>query len=488
MSVDGLVPRVMVDTFKYNVYLDTEKKLFEENLCCKLDADVSLADVYISDADVIDYLCVCDPEKIKSVESNIFKYKLRKSYRSEDSTDEHSISEVLTKTLHELTIEDRNMVMIAYLVLEGTGKIWCTFGDRYNNATTFYNKKDSTLSTTKNNLRCLVNSHNLLKILQRFIKDYVLDDIFKSGKVNNEINVAKNFVSYVRVGDDLIRQVNFTGICDMGMCIRSPEILSGVHEFIVLDLSNAYNNVTYDFMYDVLVKYLSVNLALGITRLIRHTRFYDTYIGKEMRRNKGVPQGCPISMDIFILCMDYLSKQYIGCLTSKYPQMKYGVDYSMQIYVDDVLLVLKTGVSKGLGGDMLCILDGIFNANHFMLNMKKSRISRGLCGVVNLEVVASDHKYLGIYLESDPVKYLQLVENEIRMKWPQNPNMKSLAILNQNVNVALYEANRQLNQRLVMSLRGKLNYRLRPFASSNEERGEFMLRHGYGALGAILYG
>ena len=121
---------------------------------------------------------------------------------------------------------------------------------------------------------------------------------------------------------------------------------------MLLDLSNAYNNVYYTILYEVLNHYLDdETFSEGITNLIRNIKYYDPKLKLRIKRNKGIPQGCASSTDIFVLCMDYISKQIIAELKEQL-DLKYNVDYKMIIYVDDILILFKTPRAENLSMDI----------------------------------------------------------------------------------------------------------------------------------------
>lgn len=483
----------VVDWFRYDVFKDTQKKLYEPGLEDKFDMTTSPGQIYLSDMEMVEVMLGIPDAELKDLEDNLHKYRLIKSRSGEDSAAPHKLSEVLTQSLQEITKEDRNLIMCAYLGIIKTGRIWKSFAIEFNSARAFYAKKAKSAPSARDNLRCLINSHNILKILQRFIKDNILNRIFEAGLVDTDIHQAKKCREVVQ-GDTA--QVSFEKIAELGSRIHQLGHQNGQTGFIMLDMSNAYNNVKYDFLAQVLNHYLSRvytddpqtanNLAIGITRLIRLTKYWDPYIKEELKRNKGVPQGCPISSDLYIICMDYVFREIIPRV-NKELGLQLGRDYRLQVYVDDILIEILSANGFREANRMLELMTEIFTSYHFKLNLAKSCATANLAHGLALPVIHPEHKYLGIYMESDPQKYLSLVEEEFRNRFPRNQNVHTLRSMEDNLAQVFQAKNGQPNHRVISMVRGKLNYRLTPFAKTNPERHAFLGGKGYPGLAEILW-
>ena len=480
-----------VDWFRYEVFKDTQTKLYEPGLDDKFDMNTCDQQIYLSDWEMVEVMLGIPDAELKDLEVNLHKYRLIKSRSGEDSATPHKLSEVLTQSLQEITKEDRNLIMCAYLGIIKTGRIWKSF--EFNTARAFYAKKAKSAPSARDNLRCLINSHNLLKILQRFIKDNILNRIFEAGLVDTNIHQAKKCREIIQ-GDTA--QVSFEKIAELGSRIHQQTHKTGQTGFIMLDMSNAYNNIKYDFLAHVLNQYLShvytddpqtaTYLATGITRLIRLTKYWDPYIKEELKRNKGVPQGCPISSDLYIICMDYVFRQIIPRV-SKELGLQLGRDYRLQVYVDDILIEILSELGFLEAARMLELMTDIFTGYHFKLNLAKSCATANLAPGLALPVISSEHKYLGIYMESDPRKYLALVEEEFRNRFPRNQKVHTLQMMEDNLAQVFQAKNGQPNHRVISMVRGKLNYRLTPFAKTNPERHEFLAGLGYQGLAEVLW-
>jgi len=495
--------KTRVDWFRYEVFKETQQKLYELNLVDQFDQDKTDRQIYLSDQEMVEVMLgIPDPE-LKDLEDNLHKYRLIKSRSGEDSSIPHKLSEVLTQSLQEITKEDRNLIMCAYLGIIKTGRMWQSFAIEYNIAKAFYAKKAKSTPSARDNLRCLINSHNLLKILQRFIKDNILNRIFESGLVDTDIHQARKCrdinnrnVSLHHENMDGVVTINFERIAELGSRIHQLGHQNGQTGFIMLDMSNAYNNIKYDFLAHVLNHYLSrvypddlqtaANLAVGITRLIRLTKYWDPYIKEELKRNKGVPQGCPISSDLYIICMDYVFREIIPRV-NKELGLQLGSDYQLQVYVDDILIEILTPLGFREAPKVLELMTNIFTGYHFKLNLAKSCATANLGAGLALPVIQPDHKYLGIYMESDPRKYLALIEEEFRNRFPRNQKVHSFKEMEDNLAQVFQAKNGQPNHRVISMVRGKLNYRLTPFAKTNPKRHEFMAGLGYPGLAEVLW-
>ena len=494
--------KTRVDWFRYEVFKETQQKLYEPNLVDQFDVNVSDQQIYLSDKEMVEIMLGIQDEEMKDLEDNLHKYRLVKSRSGEDSSVPHKLSEVLTQSLQEITKEDRNLIMCTYLGIIKTGRIWRSFANEFNTAKAFYAKKAKSTPSARDNLRCLINSHNLLKILQRFIKDNILNRIFESGLVDTDIHQARkcrgvnaNISSHHENMDEVIT-INFEKIAELGSRIHQQGHQNGETGFIMLDMSNAYNNVKYDFLAHVLNHYLSrvypnepqtaTNLATGIARLIRLTKYWHPYIKEELKRNKGVPQGCPISADLYIICMDYVFREIIPRV-SKDLGLQLGRDYRLQVYVDDILIEILSAKGFRDANKMLELMTEIFTSYHFKLNLAKSCATANLAPGLALPIINPEHKYLGIYMESDPRRYLSLVEEEFRNRFPRNAKVHTFRAMEDNLAQVFQAKNGQPKHRVISMVRGKLNYRLTPFAKTNLERHGFLAGHGYPGLAETLW-
>ena len=230
-------------------------------------------------------------------------------------------------------------------------------------------------------------------------------------------------------GNELKRKVCFDSVSNISKVIHLINT-----NYMLLDLSNAFNNVKYSFLEMILNKYLLVdndsdkkNISRSITRLIYLIKYHDKREMLYINRNKGIPQGSSISSDLFIICMDYILNEVINELKERYI-LKYNKDYKMICFIDDILIILKNKNGDNHCNDIYNVMEEVFNKYNFILNEKKSKRSKELNNSV-LKCINTEDKYLGIYIERDLDKYLDLLETEIRQKYKFNPKFNSFSTL-----------------------------------------------------------
>ena len=369
---------------------------------------------------------------------------------------------------------------LTLLMLIKSQVIWSYFEEHYLKARVFYKKKKANMPLTPENSRCLLDCHNILKFVCRYLKYTYLDPLYDHGIVDVSIHRARNcYIKTVinRKQTDMSAPVFYNKLCFESVASIAMTVKTAECPFIALDLTNAYNNVYLDKLYPELVDDLPI--ALGLVRLCHLIKYEDIPLGWLMNKNKGIPQGCPISMDLFILYMDKTVKKIIRAIATGLGY-QHGPDYEFIIYVDDILILLKR-VSEVQG--LLDIIDTEFKRIKFQINWAKSYKSHHPeLACVRLTSAAPDTKYLGLYLETDPRKYMELVEKDIAYKYHNNPHLASLS----QFNGALI-AGVAFPVRIIQSIRGTLNFRLRPFAITREEKHGFLNRMGYPHIAEALY-
>lgn len=434
---------------------------------------------------------------LKSME----QFKLRKTKNGEDEPMDSPESMVSTIRMSKLDSERFNKMSLMYLIMLNEGKLWLEFNDHIN-AQVFYRRKDRAKSLTAENSRCLADCDNLLKIICRNIKYNILDEVFVQGRVNVNINRAKRcFVKYHTDNDNNIcRKLCFDSVANIGCILHKTD-----HPYMLLDLSNAYNNVLFPMLHNVISQYLPdpdsihpdakngnfnmfydirndqelKNISQSMTYLIQQIKYFDKGLGVELQRNKGVPQGSALSIDLFIICMDYILKECIDRLRVDL-DLKYNRDYKIIVYVDDILILLKTEKAYMACTDMLDIINQTFASHHFKMNPKKSKCSPILADKYgcDVQIVKPSDKYLGIFIERDLNKYMALVEKEMATRYHYNPNMQSFVDMDRNI------LNMKIHERA--QVRGKLQFMLCPFAKDKVEKGNVMIKLGYNNIAKLF--
>jgi len=443
----------------------------------------------------------------------ISKYKLHKTKYGEDEQIDSKETIVNTIAMSKLDIKTQHKIAIMYLIMLKEGKLWLEFNNNIR-ANIFYRRKDQCAPLTAINSRCLADCNNLSKIISRHIKYAIIEEIFVRGLVNTNINRARRcFIKYYDdTNGDTYRRLCFERVSDIGCILHKTK-----HQYILLDLSNAYNNVHFSFLYNIISEYLPnpkldsakhtlsnnttqnnnnnqnnkyydiktedelKNICKAIVHLMREIRYYDESSNIEILRNKGVPQGSAISIDLFIICMDYILKQCIKNLSIKLG-LRYNVDYKLVVYVDDILILLKNKTAYTYCNNIMAIIAHTFSTYNFKMNDKKTKCSPLLVDKYNCnsEPIQPHDKYLGIYIEPDLFKYMQLIEIEIAKRYIQIPYMQSFQKIDDAAKSKI------LKNRDELCIRGKLQYVLSPFAHDKYERAAIMVKMGYPHIAALF--
>lgn len=456
----------------------------------------------------------------------ISKYKLHKTKHGEDEQIDSKETIVNTIKMSKLDIENRHKMATMYLIMLKEGRLWLEFNSNIC-ANIFYRRKDRCGALTAVNSRCLADCDNLFKIICRHVKYAIIEEIFVRGLVNTNINRARRcFIKYYDDKTrDTYRRLCFESIANIGCILHKTK-----HQYILLDLSNAYNNVTFSFLATLLSFYLPnpnntndppnntndtnntnnhtkkqhnktcantcdnidafydvktndelKNISNAIVHMMREIRYYDRQNNIEILRNKGVPQGSAISIDLFIICMDYILKQCIKEIKIQLG-LHYNVDYKLVAYVDDILVLLKNEIAYIKCNNIIDTISHTFANYNFKMNDKKTKCSPLLVDKYhcNSSPIQPSDKYLGIYIESDPAKYLQLVATEMAKRYSQIPYMQSFREMDNAAKLNI------LKSRDEMCIRGKLQYVLSPFASDKFERASIMEKMGYPHIAALF--
>ena len=123
------------------------------------------------------------------------------------------------------------------------------------------------------------------------------------------------------------------------------EVKKESYQTIFLDMKNAYGSVNSKFMGKVLKYYGFPNtIVRQISNFILERK---VIYGKEVRNwNTGLSQGLGVSNTLFILCMNYIIKDF----NKKYSK-KYGVKiddntFFVQMYADDIVIFLNKNYSS----------------------------------------------------------------------------------------------------------------------------------------------
>lgn len=462
------------------------KKLYEDSL----NADNNKLDylkeekIFVSDKDSFNIKenLTKNPNKrqYKKIVKQVSQFKLKKHKKGEDTPYEHNTTEICTQQMEKITQEMYKQISLTIYCMIKYGKLY--FQDDYNQANVFFLHKKTNENLTPENSRCIVNCDNKLKILTRYIREYFITPIFNQGLVNTNINrVKKCFIRYLDSGKTKTK-LCFESVSNVGSIIQLTQ-----HKFILLDLSNAFNNVTYSFLDFILNHYIQIdddfkkkNIVESIVKLIAEIKFKHKKTKTQIGRNKGIPQGSAVSVDLFVLCMDFIIKEIINNIGNL--GLKYNRDYKIIIYVDDILFLIKNHECESQLPNIVKIFVDVMDKYHFKMNSKKSKKSPDIDSkYCDFDILEDDEKYLGIYYQKDPSKYLKIIEGEICQKWIHNPNYRTLKDVEEVLKAG------KVRMKNIKRLRGKLQYRLRPFAKTVENRFDLITQLGYPHIAKALF-
>ncbi len=261
-------------------------------------------------------------EQYEHIYNIISTFKLLKKKDGENGPDMLESNVIATLHMEKLHETQLHHATLTILILLNNGRIWSYFDDNYLFAKVFYKKKKQTQPLTTTNSRCLVDCHNILKYVTRYVKYYIIDKIYDpaAGLINTDINLARKCIvrTYSRISAETNEPIYYTKLCFESVANIAMILKTTTYPYIALDLTNAYNNVVFDKAFPILKQYIDTRFqqtnnyyAEGIIRLCYAIKYKDIPLERLMRRNKGIPQGSPISMDLFIIMMDHLIKQVI---------------------------------------------------------------------------------------------------------------------------------------------------------------------------------
>jgi hypothetical protein len=421
----------------------------------------------------------------ETIYDRVSEFKLVKLKEGENTP--INLDSIQIGTMHMEPIYDEKLVVasITLLILQREQRLWSYFTNNYIYANIYYKKKD-TVRLSPDNSRCIVDCDNILKYVNRYIKYYIIDTVYETQNlVDTDIHRARKCIEKVfnRPNKTTGEPIYYYKLCFESVSDIAMILYNSPYPFIALDLTNAYNNVVYESIYPIMTHYLGEN-ALCILRLCQAIKYKDPVLNINMKRNKGIPQGSPLSMDLFIIIMDWLCKQIINDIAAEYG-LQHNIDYQIICYVDDIQVLLKTVQAQTRVSQILDTFDSVFTKYNFILNRKKCYKSRHIeIADCQLPEYGSSEKYLGIYLEKDADKYLKIVEQAIADKYHQNPDMQSLAIINSTL--PKYK-NKTCGERIVRALRGVFQYRLKPFAKSREELHKFFTDRGFTNIAEYIF-
>lgn len=514
----------LFNNLNYNTNNNTNDNISTDNT----DADNISSD----NIDYYDmYIAKNDNNKVyyEKILNTVSTYKIKKSKKDEDTINKCHINIIYSKLNEEINTDNHTHISMLLCLALKEGILLGNDINKICYGNIFYKKKKHMEQLTITNSRCLIALDNKLKHIIKYLRDTFISPCFYpkefnvdfdfKNTVDQSINTAKKVVKY----DNTNLTFCFDTVSNIAIeCMNEP------CDKIQLDLSNAFNNVSYELIDTVLNEYLDaklfkqlltdnelqdlkldtdlqmkleyykqnfISLFIYITSSIKYydnniinylhqsnmlntkTKFNKTIIDKlsVINRNKGLPQGCSFSTDVFIMCMDYIIKNVILRLENKY-NIIYDSDYSIKCYVDDIMLFLKTESSKQQYNTIIQCFTDEFTKYKFAINSDKTLFSQSCTTYIDMEkykdsIIKNNDKFLGIYYENDIVKYSELINLELKYKYHQDTRKHSLYNINNYIGELeatnnYTKLNLFLNKtKFKLQLEGKLRYRLSKFVN-----------------------
>lgn len=138
---------------------------------------------------------------------------------------------------------------------------------------------------------------------------------------------------------------------------------------VFLDLKEAFPSLPHELVWFVLEKSGCHPRTIRLLKQIyadNHT-FYqcETILSERIRLVKGVRQGCPLSMTLFCLSIDFLI-QKVGALPNHLRLL--NTDLFMLAYADDLVLIARNSSELH---NRLNLLQSLTNAVHLVFNAAK---------------------------------------------------------------------------------------------------------------------
>jgi hypothetical protein len=469
-----------------------------------------------------------------NIYNTITNYKLIKHKKGEDKNDIIKHNEIYTRSNN--IVNSNDYTYIANLIMQMlfdyndncmmlSEKLW--------NSNIYYKKKNKKLELTPTNSRAIVSVNKYLKHINKFFTEYFIKPIFLSNNIDPQIHTVLQ-VYTKKIGYDIVNFNTVATIANTSVLDERPKIQ--------LDLSNAFNNVDYDFLYNVLShyyektnindfiklifsnnndnddtteKYLDTfsnddinkikhNFITSFINIIKNINYIDNNLFNifqkisaeinipfsdinpnlyTLKRNKGLPQGCSFSTDLFILCMDYITKEIFSNINSKY-NITLGIDYSCKIYVDDIMITIIT--QRGIDNIKHIIneFEIIFTKYKYKINTNKTKFSPELLTYLinenNLDsicdfIFTDDDKFLGIYYSNDISNYIHIFNQEIFETYSRGQDKQKLSLETIDKHLQDLELHNQKGirkfldkKKFKLSLCGKINYRFSKFLYSGE--------------------
>lgn len=461
-----------------------------------------------------------------NIYNTISNYKLIKNNKGETCTTNIKHNEIYTRLNKIVNLKDYKYITNTIMNILFSNDNNIIYSEKLYNSDIYYKKKNKTLELSPKNSRAIVSVNKHLKHINKFFTEYFIKPIFLSNNIDTRIHTVLQV--YTRKNNyDIVNFNTISNIANISVIDEKPKIQ--------LDLSNAFNNVDYEFLYTVLLHYfkktqiddflnlilsnnddditenyldsfsnddinkLKHNFITSFINIIKNINYIDNKlhtlfqkVAKELnipfsdinpdlytlKRNKGLPQGCSFSTYLFILCMDYITKEIFANINSKY-NINLFVDYTCKIYVDDIMLTIIT--QRGLDNikNIINEFEISFTKYNFKINTNKTKFSSELLPYFinknNLDSISNfiftdNDKFLGIYYSEHITDYIHIFNQEIFETYSRGQDKRKLSLETIDKHLQDLDLHNQKGLRkfldkknFKMSLFGKINYRFSKF-------------------------
>jgi hypothetical protein len=210
------------------------------------------------DYTTLKYISSIYNNKISKILDKILKtYNFKYHKKGEEASVKKTYNTVNSNNLKRkekahLTTNENTMIKKTFVNHLYNGIVFKDFKS-YNKCNVQYAKKDTFGYDNNKNTRCISNNNDVLKIYSKLLNNVFINPIFKAGLVDTKVNSVKDCRVYSRnkKSGAKYEQLAFKNVATL-----SKEIVLSKDDFMLLDLSNAYNNVPYHTLYIILFEYL----------------------------------------------------------------------------------------------------------------------------------------------------------------------------------------------------------------------------------------
>lgn len=182
---------------------------------------------------------------------------------------------------------------------------------------------------------------------------------------------------------------------------------------IKVDLEKAYNRIRQEFIQETLIMAGLPKLLIGLIMHVTTTSMQVLWNGEAsnaLQSSRGIFQGDPLSLYLFVLCMERLAHLIKDCVDSKmwkpFQISKNGPNLSHVFFTDGLVLFVE-GTQEQMNIIQNC-LTTFYKASGAKVSVPKTKIMfsnktlinvrRSICALRSFEEVSSLRKYIGVPL------------------------------------------------------------------------------------------